>query len=177
MGPTSCSAMVSLPTGRGPVVARIHPVPAQMITRPGVAPVKRLRRPLPDRRGDSRSRGVRDPVLRDHDLRASHRDRTCLRQMNIESLRVGRTVIPSSVARQAGRACPTIGRVISGRSVGFTNHEPTGSSGARRKRMSELIVIGFDNPVKARAAYDGALALQTDFIANLQGVAVVTVDA
>ena len=43
--------------------------------------------------------------------------------------------------------------------------------------MSELIVIGFDNPVKARAAYDEALALETDFIANLRGVAVVTVDA
>ena len=43
--------------------------------------------------------------------------------------------------------------------------------------MSELIIIGFDNPVKARAAYDEVLALQTDFIADLRGVAVVTVDA
>ena len=43
--------------------------------------------------------------------------------------------------------------------------------------MSELIVIGFDNPVQARAAYDEALALQSDFIAELRGVAVVTVDA
>ena len=43
--------------------------------------------------------------------------------------------------------------------------------------MSELIVIGFDNPVKARAAYDEAIALQSDFIADLRGVAVVTVDA
>ena len=43
--------------------------------------------------------------------------------------------------------------------------------------MSELIIIGFDNPVTARAAYDEVLALQSDFIADLKGVAVVTVDA
>jgi uncharacterized membrane protein len=43
--------------------------------------------------------------------------------------------------------------------------------------MSELIVIGFDNPVKATAAYDEVLALQSDFIVDLRGVAVVTVDA
>ena len=43
--------------------------------------------------------------------------------------------------------------------------------------MSELIVIGFDNPVTARAAYDEVLALQSDFIVDLRGVAVVTVDA
>ena len=43
--------------------------------------------------------------------------------------------------------------------------------------MSELIVIGFDNPVQASAAYDEVLTLQTDFIAELRGVAVVTVDA
>jgi uncharacterized membrane protein len=42
--------------------------------------------------------------------------------------------------------------------------------------MAELIVIGFDTPAQARAAYDEALAL-SDFIAELQGVAVVTVDA
>jgi uncharacterized membrane protein len=42
--------------------------------------------------------------------------------------------------------------------------------------MSELIVIGFDGPAQARAAFDEALAL-SDFIAELQGVAVVTVDA
>src|SRR6478672_2660533 len=35
MGPTSCSAMVSLPTGRGPVVGTpIHPAPTPMITPP-----------------------------------------------------------------------------------------------------------------------------------------------
>ena len=43
--------------------------------------------------------------------------------------------------------------------------------------MSELIVIGFDNPVNARAAYDEAVALQTEFIVDLRGVAIVTVDA
>ena len=43
--------------------------------------------------------------------------------------------------------------------------------------MSELIVIGYDNPVHARSAYDEVLALQTDFIAELRGVAIVTVDA
>ena len=43
--------------------------------------------------------------------------------------------------------------------------------------MSELIVIGYDNPVHARSAYDEVLALQSDFIADLRGVAIVTVDA
>ena len=43
--------------------------------------------------------------------------------------------------------------------------------------MSELIVIGFDNPVTANAAYREVLAMQSDFIADLRGVAVVTVDA
>lgn len=43
--------------------------------------------------------------------------------------------------------------------------------------MSALIVLGFDNPVKARAAYDEAVALQSDFIVDLRGVAIVTVDA
>jgi uncharacterized membrane protein len=43
--------------------------------------------------------------------------------------------------------------------------------------MSELIVIGYDNPVKARAAYNEVLALQSDFIVDLRGVAIVTVDA
>jgi uncharacterized membrane protein len=42
--------------------------------------------------------------------------------------------------------------------------------------MSELIVIGFDGPVKARAAYDEAPAA-SDFIAELQGAALATVDA
>src|SRR6478609_4942925 len=39
--------------------------------------------------------------------------------------------------------------------------------------MSELIVIGYDNPVQARSAYDEVLAIQSDYI----GVAIVTVDA
>ena len=39
--------------------------------------------------------------------------------------------------------------------------------------MSELIVIGYDNPVQARSAYDEVLAIQSDHI----GVAIVTVDA
>jgi uncharacterized membrane protein len=42
--------------------------------------------------------------------------------------------------------------------------------------MSELIVIGYENPVRARSAYDEVLALQSDFIADLRGVAIVTVD-
>jgi len=43
--------------------------------------------------------------------------------------------------------------------------------------MAALIVIGFDNPVKARAAYDEVVALQWDFTVDLRGVAMVTVDA
>ena len=43
--------------------------------------------------------------------------------------------------------------------------------------MSELIVIGYDSPVQARSAYSEVLALQSDFIADLRGVAIVTVDA
>ena len=43
--------------------------------------------------------------------------------------------------------------------------------------MSELIVIGYDNPVQARSAYDEVMALQSDFIADVRGVAIVTVDA
>ena len=42
--------------------------------------------------------------------------------------------------------------------------------------MSELIVIGYENPVRARSAYDEVLALQSDFIADLRGVAIVIVD-
>ena len=43
--------------------------------------------------------------------------------------------------------------------------------------MSDLIVIGYDNPVHARSAYDEVLALQSDFIVDLRGAAIVTVDA
>ncbi len=42
--------------------------------------------------------------------------------------------------------------------------------------MSELIVIGYDNPVQARSAYDEVITLQSDFIANVRGLAIVTVD-
>ena len=43
--------------------------------------------------------------------------------------------------------------------------------------MSELIVIGYDSPVQARSAYSEVLALQSDCIADLRGVAIVTVDS
>jgi len=43
--------------------------------------------------------------------------------------------------------------------------------------MSELIVIGYDNPVQARSAYEEVMAMQSDFIADLRGMAIVTVDA
>ena len=43
--------------------------------------------------------------------------------------------------------------------------------------MSELIVIGYDSPVQARSAYEEVMAMQSDFIADLRGVAIVTVDA
>jgi hypothetical protein len=43
--------------------------------------------------------------------------------------------------------------------------------------MSDLIVLGYDNPVQARSAYDEVLALQSDFVAELRGLAIVTVDA
>lgn len=42
--------------------------------------------------------------------------------------------------------------------------------------MSELIVIGYDNPVQARSAYDEVITLQSDFIANVRGLAIVSVD-
>ena len=43
--------------------------------------------------------------------------------------------------------------------------------------MSELIVIGYDNPVQARSAYDEVMAMQGDFVVELRGLAIVTVDA
>ena len=44
--------------------------------------------------------------------------------------------------------------------------------------MSELIVIGYDSAVKARAAYDEVLALQAESVVDLQGwLAIVTVNA
>ena len=43
--------------------------------------------------------------------------------------------------------------------------------------MSELIVIGYDNHDQATSAYNEVLALQGDFVVELQGLAIVTVDA
>ena len=42
--------------------------------------------------------------------------------------------------------------------------------------MSELIVIGYDNPQTAREAYEQVLRLQQDFIVDLRGLAIVDVD-
>ncbi len=43
--------------------------------------------------------------------------------------------------------------------------------------MSELIVIGYDNPRNAREAYERVQRLQKDFIVDLRGLAIVEVDA
>jgi uncharacterized membrane protein len=43
--------------------------------------------------------------------------------------------------------------------------------------MSDLIVIGYDNPQDARQAYDQVQRLQQDFIVDLRGLAIVEVDA
>ncbi|MGS0685295.1 DUF1269 domain-containing protein [Nakamurella sp. GG22] len=43
--------------------------------------------------------------------------------------------------------------------------------------MSELIVIGYDDHEKATAAYNEVMALQGDFVVDLRGLAIVTVDA
>jgi uncharacterized membrane protein len=43
--------------------------------------------------------------------------------------------------------------------------------------MSELIVIGYDDPATARQAYDEVLKLQGDFVVELRGLAIVNVDA
>jgi uncharacterized membrane protein len=42
--------------------------------------------------------------------------------------------------------------------------------------MSDLIVIGYDNPNTARQAYEEVLRLQKDFIVDLRGLAIVNVD-
>ncbi len=42
--------------------------------------------------------------------------------------------------------------------------------------MSDLIVIGYDNPVAARQAYEQVQRLQKDFIVDLRGLAIVDVD-
>src|SRR6478752_905953 len=43
--------------------------------------------------------------------------------------------------------------------------------------MSELIVIGYDDPAEATKAYNEVLAMQGDFVVELSGLAIVTVDA
>ena len=43
--------------------------------------------------------------------------------------------------------------------------------------MSDLIVIGYDNPQTARQAYEEVQRLQGDFVVDLRGLAVVDVDA
>lgn len=43
--------------------------------------------------------------------------------------------------------------------------------------MSELIVIGYDDHDKATVAYNEVMALQGDFVVELRGLAIVTVDA
>ena len=43
--------------------------------------------------------------------------------------------------------------------------------------MSDLIVIGYDNPQTARQAYEQVQRLQQDFIVELRGLAIVDVDA
>jgi len=42
--------------------------------------------------------------------------------------------------------------------------------------MSELIVIGYDGHDQATKAYNEVMALQSDFVVELQGLAIVTVD-
>lgn len=43
--------------------------------------------------------------------------------------------------------------------------------------MSDLLIIGYDNPHTARQAYEQILQLQDDFVVELRGLAVVDVDA
>lgn len=43
--------------------------------------------------------------------------------------------------------------------------------------MSDLIVIGYENPQTARQAYDQVQRLQKDFVVDLLGLAIVDVDA
>src|SRR6476646_8420141 len=43
--------------------------------------------------------------------------------------------------------------------------------------MSELIVIGYDDHAEATRAYNEVLAMQGDFVVELSGLAIVTVDA
>jgi uncharacterized membrane protein len=43
--------------------------------------------------------------------------------------------------------------------------------------VSELIVIGYDNPATATSAYNQVITLNKDFVVTLTGLAIVTVDA
>jgi hypothetical protein len=43
--------------------------------------------------------------------------------------------------------------------------------------MSDLIVIGYEDPQTARQAYDQVQRLQQDFVVDLRGLAIVNVDA
>ena len=43
--------------------------------------------------------------------------------------------------------------------------------------MSDLIVIGYENPQTARQAYEQVQRLQQDFVVELRGLAIVDVDA
>lgn len=43
--------------------------------------------------------------------------------------------------------------------------------------MSKLIVIGYENHDQATSAYNEVLAMQGDFVVELQGLAIVNVDA
>lgn len=43
--------------------------------------------------------------------------------------------------------------------------------------MSDLIVIGYENPQTARQAYEQVQRLQKDFVVDLRGLAIVNVDA
>ena len=43
--------------------------------------------------------------------------------------------------------------------------------------MSDLIVIGYENPQTARQAYEQVQRLQQDFVVDLRGLAIVDVDA
>jgi uncharacterized membrane protein len=45
------------------------------------------------------------------------------------------------------------------------------------RQMSDLIVIGYENPQTARQAYEQVQRLQQDFVVDLRGLAIVDVDA
>jgi uncharacterized membrane protein len=51
------------------------------------------------------------------------------------------------------------------------------AEGGGAKQMSDLIVIGYENPQTARQAYEQVQRLQQEFIVDLAGLAIVNVDA